>query len=270
MPNSIPVGGRKTPKKSSPPNAESKLEYLEKGLAPIPLAERSKQPPRGFPLEVFLKRRMTLGEAAHWFPNNSENIGLVTGVISNTVVVDIENVEDGRRFWKMQPTEGVVKTGRGVHLSYWTSEEIPSGVKKTVLGITADIRAETGYVVAPPSVHPTGKQYQWVFEDWKHLPTFNQNWIEQEPLHISIPMQEITKTIKDGRKYIQKILAISGQGGHNQAYRCACKLADSGMTPQEAFEAMLEWNCTNAVPPFSEKELADKITDAFARGNKNA
>ena len=57
--------------------------------------------------------------------------------------------------------------------------------------------------------------------------------------------------------------AITGDGGHNATFRAACKLRDSGLTADEAFQALLLWNETNALPPWSAKELAHKVDDAY-------
>lgn len=63
--------------------------------------------------------------------------------------------------------------------------------------------------------------------------------------------------------YIRRIEAIAGSGGHNATFRAACKLRDSGLTATEAFQALVLWNETNASPPWSTKELAHKVDDAY-------
>jgi hypothetical protein len=69
--------------------------------------------------------------------------------------------------------------------------------------------------------------------------------------------------IRDGVTYIQSIQAVAGEGGHNATFRAACKLRDSGLSAQQALKVILQWNETNARPPWTEKELAHKIHDAY-------
>lgn len=52
----------------------------------------------------------------------------------------------------------VAKTGRGMHL--WFACSIPTGTIK--LGSKLDLKAQGGYVVAPPSLHPDGGHYLWL------------------------------------------------------------------------------------------------------------
>ena len=69
--------------------------------------------------------------------------------------------------------------------------------------------------------------------------------------------------IRDGHAYIAQIQAISGQRGHMQTFRAACKLRDAGMRPDEALDALRTWNTTNAKPPWTAQELSHKVRDAF-------
>jgi hypothetical protein len=69
--------------------------------------------------------------------------------------------------------------------------------------------------------------------------------------------------IRDGIAYIRRIEAVAGNGGHNATFRAACKLRDSGLTAVEALKELSRWNETNATPPWSQKELAHKVEDAY-------
>jgi hypothetical protein len=85
------------------------------------------------------------------------------------VVVDIDG-EEGALQWAdlIGPIEGdvwdqigvtwVAKTGRGLHLWYATMQ--PTGTIK--LGSKLDLKADGGYVAAPPSKHPDGPIYEWL------------------------------------------------------------------------------------------------------------
>lgn len=51
--------------------------------------------------------------------------------------------------------------GGGLHLYYWTEEAIGCSAPADYPGI--EIKGEGGYVVIPPSIHASGKPYEWEF-----------------------------------------------------------------------------------------------------------
>jgi len=104
-----------------------------------------------------------------WWPY--ANIGIATGSTSGIVVIDIDADRGGVESWRdYQAKHGKVetltsKTGAGLHL-YFTC---PGGVAlKSIsngIGVGIDVKAEGGYVVAPPSIHRTGNMYLWEAEE---------------------------------------------------------------------------------------------------------
>jgi len=86
------------------------------------------------------------------------NIGIVTGRTSGIVVVDV----DGHTTLNLPPTARV-KTRRGYHHYYRYPpgvEEIRTTIKVIKAPDGVDIKADGGYVVAPPSRYPGG-MYLW-------------------------------------------------------------------------------------------------------------
>lgn len=71
--------------------------------------------------------------------------------------------------------------------------------------------------------------------------------------------------LERARAYLAKLdPAVSGQGGHNQTFNAACKLVEFGLSEQDAWELLWEYNCKCA-PPWSERDLRHKLRDAFRR-----
>jgi hypothetical protein len=88
-----------------------------------------------------------------------------TGAVSGIAVVDVDPRNGGRVDTRLMPPTRTVRTGSdGWHLYYQHPGE-PLGSKVSGLpGV--DVKADGGYVVAPPSVHPgTGRPYRWAL-DW--------------------------------------------------------------------------------------------------------
>jgi hypothetical protein len=107
--------------------------------------------------------------AAMWATFPSANIGLATGPASGVGVLDVDG-EAGRQSLAAIETEhgplpGTVTsiTSRGCHLLYrWTPG---LGIGAGRYGSGLDHRGAGGYIVAPPSVHPSGHVYRWLTAD---------------------------------------------------------------------------------------------------------
>ena len=72
-----------------------------------------------------------------------------------------------------------------------------------------------------------------------------------------------TPAVDRARSYVAVIPgAVSGNSGHDQTFAVACKLVEFGLSPSEAWGLLLEYN-ERCQPPWSERELQHKFTDAF-------
>lgn len=99
-----------------------------------------------------------------WTKFPDSNIGIATG--SGLVVIDIDGAAGAQEFKELVAAHGpppetlVAQTGNGFHLFYLLRPESPqvrSGARGKV-----HVRGEGGYVVAAPSRHASGRNYQWV------------------------------------------------------------------------------------------------------------
>jgi hypothetical protein len=93
------------------------------------------------------------------------------------------------------------------------------------------------------------------------VPAFDPLWV------VTVESGKRAATpVRDPVAYIRSIRAVAGHRGHDQCFRAACVLRDAGHRPEEALAALIQWNTSNAEPPFSLKELTHKVTSAFERG----
>lgn len=97
----------------------------------------------------------------HAWDSAGLNVAVVTGRISNLLVVDVDSA-DGQIFLDdfNLPQTPTVKTARGRHYYF----QYPAGEFRNVAhveGLGLDIRADGGYVVGVGSQHPDGSIYQW-------------------------------------------------------------------------------------------------------------
>lgn len=132
-------------------------QYVARGWPIFPCCRRGKAPitERGF-------RDATTDPdtvAAWWAENPDANIGFVPGRVG-LLVLDIDGPNGEREAQDLglfsEPTL-TVTTGRGRHLYF----HHPGGqIGNRKLAAELDVRADAGYVLLPPSVHPSGRQYR--------------------------------------------------------------------------------------------------------------
>ena len=218
---------------------------------------------------AYQEKRPNLASIRKWFGGGDCNLAIVTGLISGLVVVDCDTAEDAA-WWQEHhsPTPLVVTTGRGGSHFYYRYPDRPIAPRTGILGRKIDIRGDGAIAIVPPSIHPeTGKRYEWIPWDYYalyELPILDSTWFGSARSGFGGSIAASAKpTIRRGLAYIRHIEAVAGKGGHNQTFRAACKLRDSGLSPDEALDALRDWNETNAEPPWSDKELAHKIHDAY-------
>src|SRR3990167_9409353 len=143
---------------------EQALQYLNKGYSVVAAREDGKRPLSNW--TEFQKRLPTIEEVKKWFTENkTANLGFITGSISGFFVLDIEASVDVGNFIKEYAltTTAVAKTGgNGWHYYYKCPIGIKVPTKARIFGKESkwavDIRGDGGFVVAPPSVHPTTKK----------------------------------------------------------------------------------------------------------------
>lgn len=97
---------------------------------------------------------------AWWRAYPDANIGLATGIVSGIYVVDLDGPEAITAWAALGLLEGWVSvTGNGEHHIYALADPLPSTHWKVARGI--DTRGDGGYIVAPPSLHRSGRRYAW-------------------------------------------------------------------------------------------------------------
>ncbi len=103
----------------------------------------------------------------HQWPRAS--IGMPTGKASGRIVIDVDVRSHGgkaldelqAKYGPLPKTLGVKTGGGGTHYYFWARS---LGIRNSVsmLGAGLDVRGEGGYVILPPSGHPSGGSYEWL------------------------------------------------------------------------------------------------------------
>jgi hypothetical protein len=142
--------------------------FLERGWSVLPLQARSKIPATKLVPKGYLSASSDPAKIERWFQDESLNLGIAC-IQSGLVVIDIDDDE-----MLAEATDTyTVKTPRGFHLYYLAESGVTYAGK---LRDGVDVKHK-GYVVAPPSIHPSGESYQLL------------NDMEPQPLPESIKRQ---------------------------------------------------------------------------------
>lgn len=230
-------------------NLSSAIEYIEKGLCVLPVRPLEKRPYMNN-WHKYMSIKPTRGELESWFNALSgAGIGAVTGRISGIVVLDVDTRFQGdvQEIIRSYPTDLISRSGSGgYHLFY----RYPSGVDKIQNAVNLidgiDLRADGGFIVLPPTMHPCGKQYEWI----------NKGSMGEFPMQLLTKRQQVNT---DGDKWLMEILrGVSSGGRNNAAARLAGYFFSKGF-PSDIVEMLLsEWNLKND-PPLEVSELHTTI-----------
>ena len=240
------------------------IEYAKKyKWAVFPVSATTKKPltPHGC-----TDAKKDIGAIRSWWKKWPDaGIGIATGAVSGLVVIDLDVDEnkgiDGRismREWERDhgelPETVMAITGRGGSHLYYSYNGTDIKNRAGILeGI--DVRGEGGYVIAPPSVHPNGTEYQWEYppEEYAVAPLDD---LVQEFLTI-------------GRKQAHERFTVPERiqaGQRNETlYKLACSLQSQGL-PDEAIEqAVNKVNETNCDEPLDAREIATILSSALTK-----
>ncbi len=212
-------------------------EYLGRGFSVIPLD--GKKPLVSW--AEYTKRLPTEEEIRAWSRQFSDcNVGIVCGLVSKLAVLDLDGPVEIDA--PMTPT---VQTARGHHLYFRVDKPVPSAR----LGDHLDLKAEGGYVVAPPSVHPTGVEYEWLVDLNTPLAPL-PGWVEAiltKKVHPAV--REVFKGVERGQRDVS-------------LFRYACSLRARGLSKEEATALVLQ-AAQRCRPPFPEEEALVKVEQAW-------
>lgn len=224
-------------------------EYVDSGWSVLPVKPEEKRPIMTNWLQ-YTKTKATKETVTSWFANLSGvGVGVVTGRVSNMVVLDVEascpySIEDLLRRY---PTQMYSRTGSGgYHLFYQYPVSAAHVSNRVRIFDGADLRADGGFIVLPPTVHPNGNRYEWV----KRGP------LGAFPVAL-LDLNSQPRVQNDG--WITEVLRGVSEGGRNDACaRLAGYFFKKGINSDIVETLLMEWNERND-PPLPAREIRTTI-----------
>lgn len=132
-------------------------ELARLGFSTFPVERGGKRPLMKW--ERFQSERPDPATLEQWAQRET-NIGIATGAVSGLLVLDLDSdAAVAEAIALGLPDTLTVRTGKGLHAYF----KHPGGKVGNRAGLKPgwDIRGDGGYVVAPGSLHPSGKRYEW-------------------------------------------------------------------------------------------------------------
>ncbi len=141
------------------------------------------------------------------------NIGIATGAVSGFFVLDIDGDDGEASLRKLEEANGPLPatrealTGNGRHCYFRLGEHGPVGNTASLIGKGLDTRGDGGYVIAPPSVHPSGAAYTWSvdsIEEYADAPDWLHTLIGNDITGAGKPLEHwhsvLTQQISNGKR----------------------------------------------------------------------
>lgn len=221
-------------------------EYVSLGWSVLPVRPDEKRPYMTNWLQ-YNHERATAQQVDSWFANLSgAGVGAVTGKVSGMVVLDVEAdcptpIGDILRRW---PTQLVARSGGGGWHLYYSYPKGRGRVSNRVRVFEgADLRADGGFIVLPPTLHPSGRRYEWATKG--PMGAFPDELTDMR----SRPSSE------EGDGWITEALRGVSEGGRNDACaRLAGYFFKKGMAYDVVEALLLDWNERND-PPMPVREV---------------
>ncbi len=183
-----------------------------------------------------------------WGRYPEANIGIATGKVSGIVAIDVERNGD---FTCYPQTITSQTGGGGQHFIYqWPGHPVPNSTNKVKL---TDVRGDGGYIVVPPSVHRSGKAYEWLIPPGETDPQ---------------PLPELSSIRPATAKKWEHIAEGVGEGERNMSAASfigeLVHALPQELWPTAAWDAALAWN-SRCSPPLATEELRRTFESIAAR-----
>ena len=209
------------------------LAYAARGWAVLPVEPRGKRPLTGHGVKDASRNPEVI--RAWWQRWPDANVAVACGEPSGLLVVDLDSPDAAEKAGLPLPPAPTGRTARGFHVYYAHAP----GARSRSVAPGVEVKAGGSYVLVPPSVHPSGAQYEWVTPPDGALPP-PPEWALEEPTP----------------RWSAEPLGVISEGERNVTLTSlAGSLRRRGLDPETILEALRVVNARKCQPPLPDEEL---------------
>jgi Bifunctional DNA primase/polymerase, N-terminal/Primase C terminal 1 (PriCT-1) len=234
------------------------LALAARGMSVFPCVPGKKEPACTHGCKAATTDTDTIRQWWRFEPNY--NVAIATGAISGVFVVDIDGFEAETKLGRLEAEHGMplpptveTITPRGRHL-FFKMPQGPVGNSAGRIATGIDVRGAGGYVLAPPSVHPSGRRYEWSVDCAPKIaeaPTWLLDRINGHGKH---------KQITPASEWRELVSAGADEGQRNDACtRLSGYLLRRNVDAFMALGLLQAWNATCCRPPLPEEEITQIV-----------
>lgn len=241
---------------------EAATEYAKKyGWSVFPVSVETKRPltPHGC-----LDAKTDPGAIENWWKKWPDAaIGVATGSASGFIAVDLDKDEDKGldgyhelRLWEREhgslPNTVQSITGRGgAHLLFrYNGTDIRNSSSDKLEGV--DVRGEGGYIIVPPSKHPSGNSYEW---------EISPDDIEMAEVN-DLVFDLVRKEAPTAEQHFELPDKIKSGSRNDVLYKLACSLQGKGIPDEGIYQSVRSVNLERCEDPLSDNEIRRIVTSA--------
>ena len=230
---------------------EYALHYARLGFAVFPVCSANKKPhtPHGCK-----DAKTDPGAIRSWWSRWPDaSIGIATGSASHGLVVidldqdDNKGLDGYSELEKWQKENGELPetwrsiTGRGGYHLFFFSDKTYQNRAGLLDGI--DVRGEGGYIIAPPSLHPNGRRYQWEISPEDGIPMAAVDETVDKLLTWKLDKAAGESGSRDPDRVRFELPATIPSGQRNDMlFRYACSLQAKGIPNDAIYDYVNDFN----------------------------
>lgn len=213
-----------------------------------------------------------------WRPD--ANVGLVTGILSGFVVLDVDGPQGQASLDELEALHGPLPPGPrqvtgsgGSHILFRYTDSCALLTNRGGFREGLDFRTNGGQIVVAPSVHVSGQQYEWTYSPLEYELPDLPPWLHSV-LSEHLPKPANGPDFREQMDFAEWLElqegTVTGQAGGTAMMRIARVAVRKARVPDAATFADIvlasKWNRTRCIPPWTDRaEIEKRFTDAHGK-----
>ncbi|MBX9625904.1 MAG: bifunctional DNA primase/polymerase, partial [Gemmataceae bacterium] len=209
------------------------------------------------------------GQVGRWWDQWPDaNIGVATGPDSGIFVLDLDGPEAVAELEHLEARHGelpatvMAHTGKGSHRYFRWDTDRPVKNRAKINGVGIDVRGEGGYVIAAPSMHQSGKRYEWLRSPGEAAVSDAPDWLVELVSGSGGRAAGRTNAgrVGDFGLDLRNAPGVLEGGRHDAAARLIGAELGRGHDPVDVLDWAYQW-ADRCDPPMGQEEVKKILTD---------